>query len=413
MMSRFSLRDRGALREFYRVQLLEDCVPFWLEHSLDRSFGGYLTMLERDGSPYGTGKYLWPQGREAYMFAKLCNAVEPRVEWLEASRLGVEFLARFALDEDGHAYTKLTREGEPLYSRPAEIFAEAFVVLAFAEYAKASGREEYLHKAERLYWSIVERLQSGELDVQPGVRRAVYREHAPGMILINTTQELRALRDDPRYTELIRGWVHEELYTFARDEQQAMFERVLADGGVDLSEPEGRSVTPGHCLESAWFCLREGVHLQDRGIVERSCRIMEWTMRRGWDPVHGGLFNFVDFAGKPPGHQDEDWGESQDWDAKLFWPHAEGLYALLLAYDQTGDEALMSWYERLHYWSFKYFPDPRYGEWYGYLRRDGSVSQTLKGCVKGFFHIPRAFLNCYLLLSEPPGSGEPAPSGGR
>jgi N-acylglucosamine 2-epimerase len=400
MSGRLSVRDRAALREFYRAKLLENCVPFWLEHSLDRRYGGYLTMLERDGSPYGSGKYLWPQGREAYMFAKLYNAVEPRPEWLEAARLGVEFLARFALDEHGRAYAKLTREGAPLYSRPGEIFAESFVVLAFAQYALATGQEEYLQQAEGLYWSIVERLQSGELGSVPGVRTAVYREHAPGMILINTTQELRAVREDPRYSELIRGWVHDELYTFARDEHEAMFERVLLNDSVDLSEPEGRSITPGHCLESCWFCLREGLHLRDREIVERSCRIVEWAMRLGWDPVYGGLYNFVDFAGKPPGHQDEDWGESQDWDAKLFWPHAEGLYALLLAYDQTGEGTFMDWYERLHHWSFKYFPDPQYGEWFGYLRRDGSVSQTLKGCVKGFFHIPRAFLNCYLLLSD-------------
>jgi N-acylglucosamine 2-epimerase len=399
MSGRLTSRDRAALREFYRGQLLEDCVPFWLEHSLDRRYGGYLTMLERDGSPYGTGKYLWPQGREAYMFAKLYNTVDKNAQWLEASRLGVEFLARFALDENGRAYTKLTRAGAPLYSRPGEIFAESFVVLAFAEFAKAAGQEEYLERAENLYWSILTRLQSGELDDAPGVYTPVYREHAPTMILINTTQELRAVRDDPRYSELIRRWVHDELYTFARDEQQAMFERVLLRGGVDLSEPEGRSVTPGHCLESCWFCLREGVHLQDREIIERSCLIMEWTMRLGWDPVYGGLYNFVDFAGKPPGHQDEDWGESQDWDAKLFWPHAEALYALLLAFEHTGDETCWSWYEKLHHWSFKYFSDPEHGEWFGYLRRDGSVSQTLKGCVKGFFHIPRAFLNCYLLLS--------------
>lgn len=400
MSGRLALRDRAALREFYRVQLLEDCVPFWLEHSLDRRCGGYLTMLEHDGSPYGTGKYIWPQAREAYMFAKLYNAVEPKAEWLEAARLGVEFLGSFALDEHGRAYTKLTREGAPLYSRPGEIYAESFVVLAFAEFAKAAGREEYLERAERLYWSIVKRLQSGELDAAPGVRSPVYREHAPGMIMINTTQELRALRDDPRYGELLRKWVHDELYTFARDEHEAMFERVRLDGSVDLEEPEGRSITPGHCLESAWFCLREGVHLQDRGIIDRACRVIHWTLRSGWDPVFGGLYNFVDYLGKPPGHQDEDWGESQDWDAKLFWPHAEALYALLLACEHSREESLWQWYEKLHHWSFKYFPDPEHGEWFGYLRRDGSVSQTLKGCVKGFFHLPRALLNCYLLLSE-------------
>lgn len=81
---------------FYRTQLLDDCTPFWLE----------------------------------------------------ASRSGVEFLGKYALDGSGRAYYKVTREGVPVYSRPWQIFAESFVVLAYAEYSKASGTDEYLKKGE-------------------------------------------------------------------------------------------------------------------------------------------------------------------------------------------------------------------------------------------------------------------------
>jgi len=395
-----NVRDLAELHGFYWDQLLEDCVPFWMEHSLDREYGGYLSILDRDGSPYGTGKYVWPQARQTYMLAKLYNAVERRSEWLDASRLGVEFVAQHALDKDGRAYYKLARDGTPLYSRPGEIFPESFIVLAMAEYAKASGDDEYLRQAQKLFWRIIELLTSGELDTHGSVKTPLYREHAPGMIMINTTQELRAVEDDPRYSELIRGWVEDELHVFARDEQQAMFERVGLDGAPVLSEPEGRSITPGHCLESCWFCLEEGLRLDDSQIVERACQIMDWTMKLGWDATYGGMFNFIDYEGKPPGHHDEDWGEDQDWDAKLFWVHSEALYALLLAYTASGDERFMDWYERVHHWAFKHFPDPEHGEWFGYLRRDGSVSQTLKGCMKGFFHLPRALMKCMLLLER-------------
>jgi N-acylglucosamine 2-epimerase len=35
-------------------------------------------------------------------------------------------------------------------------------------------------------------------------------------------------------------------------------------------------------------------------------------------------------------------------------------------------------------------PDRKYGEWYGYLHRDGTVAQPAKGNLfKGPFHIPR------------------------
>ena len=41
-------------------------------------------------------------------------------------------------------------------------------------------------------------------------------------------------------------------------------------------------------------------------------------------------------------------------------------------------------------WTYKRMPDKKYGEWYGYLHRDGTVAQPAKGNLfKGPFHIPR------------------------
>jgi N-acylglucosamine 2-epimerase len=392
--------DPGRLPQlaaFYREQLLDDCTPFWLKHSLDRQYGGYITMLERDGTPYGTGKYIWTQAREAYQFAKLYNLIEGNPEWLEASRSGVEFLDKYALDDNGRGYYKVTREGAPLYSRPWQLFADCFLILAYAEFARASGEEKWLDKAKRLYWGILDRFESEDGGKPPHVHRSCYQEHAPLMILINTTQELRAIENDTHYSEAIQTWIQKELYTFAVDEHETMFERVGLDGQPVLGEPEGRSVTPGHCLEACWFCLREGAYRGDERIIRRACQIMEWSMRLGWDTAYGGIYNFVDAKGRPPGHQDEGWGEDQDWDAKIFWVHSEALCALLLAYAATRKKKYFDLYRQVHEWSFAHFPDPEYGEWFGYLRRDGSISQTLKGGVKGFFHIPRALLNCFLI----------------
>ena len=36
--------------EVYRQTLLENVIPFWLRHGLDREHGGILTCLDRDGS---------------------------------------------------------------------------------------------------------------------------------------------------------------------------------------------------------------------------------------------------------------------------------------------------------------------------------------------------------------------------
>ena len=49
----------------------------------------------------------------------------------------------------------------------------------------------------------------------------------------------------------------------------------------------------------------------------------------------------------------------------------------------------------------RHFADPEYGEWYGYLHRDGRVSTSLKGNLwKSFFHHPRMQWTCWQLLED-------------
>jgi N-acylglucosamine 2-epimerase len=78
---------------------------------------------------------------------------------------------------------------------------------------------------------------------------------------------------------------------------------------------------------------------------------------------------------------------------KLWWPHTEAIYALVLAHTLTGEERWLRWLDRVDAYSFARFVDPKHGEWYGYLDRRGEVALPVKGgSYKGFFHVPRALL---------------------
>ena len=55
---------------------MDSVLPFWLEHSQDKTYGGYFSCLDRDGSVYDTDKFIWLQGREVWLFSMLCNKVE-------------------------------------------------------------------------------------------------------------------------------------------------------------------------------------------------------------------------------------------------------------------------------------------------------------------------------------------------
>jgi N-acylglucosamine 2-epimerase len=77
-------------------------------------------------------------------------------------------------------------------------------------------------------------------------------------------------------------------------------------------------------------------------------------------------------------------------DMKFWWPHCEAIIATLLAWKLTGNSRYAEMHAQVHDWSFAHFPDREYGEWFGYLHRDGTPSQRAKGNLfKGPFHLPR------------------------
>ena len=85
-------------------ELFERVIPFWERHSLDSTYGGYFNCLDEDGSVYDTTKHIWLQGRQAWMFAKLYETVQPEQSWLDIARLGIDFLRNHAITENHRVY---------------------------------------------------------------------------------------------------------------------------------------------------------------------------------------------------------------------------------------------------------------------------------------------------------------------
>jgi len=81
--------------------------------------------------------------------------------------------------------------------------------------------------------------------------------------------------------------------------------------------------------------------------------------------------------------------------------HLEALVCMAKGYAYTGNEKCKVWFEKLDAYTFTRFSDPTYGEWYGYLNRQGEPLLTLKGGKwKGCFHVPRALLKVYQAIEQ-------------
>ena len=104
----------GELKDFYRAQLLDNIVPFWVAHCRDLECGGYVSCVDRDGSVYEwTKDCMWNSGRIIWTFSHLYNELQKNAEWLEVARHGAEFALKHGFGPDGRMYYSLTRDGRP------------------------------------------------------------------------------------------------------------------------------------------------------------------------------------------------------------------------------------------------------------------------------------------------------------
>ncbi|HEX6926690.1 MAG TPA: AGE family epimerase/isomerase [Longimicrobiaceae bacterium] len=380
------------LADLYRDTLLTDCIPFWLRHGVDYEHGGIMTALDRDGTVIDTDKGIWQQGRFAWMMATLYSEVEPREEWLVQARRTLDFLEARGFDDDGQMFFLVTREGRPLRKR-RYVFSEAFAAAAFAAYARAAGDEAAASRAREIFGSFLRYTTTpGLLEPKVDPRVRPMRGIGVPMITINLAQVIRETIGDPRCEAEIDRCIEEIRRYHVKPELEVVMESVGPTGEL-IDHFDGRTLNPGHAIEAAWFILHEAkLRGRDPELIRLGTQMLDWMWERGWDDEYGGLFYYRDLRGLPV---QEYWH-----DMKFWWPHCEATIATLLAYQLTGEERYARWHRLVHDWSFAHFPDPEYGEWYGYLHRDGSLSVRLKGNVwKGPFHLPRMLLYCWKALA--------------
>ena len=380
------------LSTFYKNQLLNNTLPFWFPRCIDQEYGGYLLMRDRYGSLIDDDKAVWIQGRAAWLLSTLYNTMEPKQEWLDGAKSGIDFLNKNCFDADGQMFFHVTRDGKPIRKR-RYYFSETFATIANAAYARASGDEAAAEKARFLFGKCI------EYATTPGLLPSKFTGTRPAkgigvpMIMINTAQQLRETIGDTRCDEWIMKWITEIKNDFVKDDIECVMEQVAPDGSI-IDHIDGRTLNPGHAIEGAWFILHEAKYRNnDPELIALGCKMLDYMWERGWDKEHGGILYFKDVYDKPV---QEYWQ-----DMKFWWPHNEVIIATLLAYTLTGDEKYGRWHKMVHDYAYAKFHDREHGEWYGYLHRDGTIAQTAKGNLfKGPFHLPRQEWYCAQLLKE-------------
>ena len=156
--------DMKEYLSFFKQELTDNLLSFWMPRCLDQENGGYLNCFTNDGSRLvSTDKYTWSQGRFLWMFSKLSMmkstmfSQEQRQTFLQYAENGKNFLLEHVLlgPEDYRCIFLMDAEGKPKHVGDHEgydlsISADCFVVMGFAAYALAAKDEAAWEFAKRL-----------------------------------------------------------------------------------------------------------------------------------------------------------------------------------------------------------------------------------------------------------------------
>ena len=382
------------LRAFLHDHLVNAVIPFWVRHAVDED-GGINTCIRDDGILVNREKLLWSQWRAVWVYSKLFNQIEKNTAWLDLAKHVYEFARSHGWDDDvGGWRMRLAHDGSVLEGYTS-VYVDAFAIYGLTEFAKATGWDEPLALARKTAEHVLPRLAMphdqiphAPYPIPPGAR-----VHGIPMIFSLVLWELALATDEARYRDVAVEMINDIRDHFYRPGRNMLLERIAADNR-EYPPPPGTAVVPGHVIEDMWFVIHIARDLGDNARSSEACRLMLRHLELGWDDEYGGIRLAIDADGR----DEVGWNVP---DSKIWWPHTEALYGMLLGYEHTRDMAFLDWYQKVHDYSFSHYPVPEHGEWTQNLERDGRpMDKVVCLPVKDPFHLPRALIYCLEVLDR-------------
>lgn len=363
------------LKTEVQEELVSNILPFWMNRMTDETNGGFYGRIT------GTGTLMPEAEKGAVLNARILWTFSSayrllgKEEYLAtATRAKRTVIDRFYDKEHGGIYWSLDCKSRPLDTKK-QIYALGFAIYGLSEYYRATGDEEALDYAVRLFESIE---QHSFDPVKNGYCEALTREwgEIADMRLSDKDENERKTMNthlhilEP-YTNLFRVWKDERLEKQLRNLIGIFTDKILNQqtGHLELFFNDDwaskyRIVSYGHDIEASWLLHEAALALGDKDVLARVEPLVEYIAAaadEGLTP--DGAMIYESFPGKAITDTDLHW-----------WVQAENVVGHINLYQYFGDGVALQ--KALRCWEFikQHLIDRKDGEWHWSVRTDGTVN---------------------------------------
>ena len=138
---------QNSLTEEVREQIL----GFWMKHAVDEKNGGFIGYMASDGAvSEDADKGLVLNARILWSFSSAYRTYK-EAPYLEMAERALDALREHFHDQEhGGLYWMVDKDGQPVQTKK-QVYGQAFVIYALAEYVRATGKQDVLPWAEEIY----------------------------------------------------------------------------------------------------------------------------------------------------------------------------------------------------------------------------------------------------------------------
>ena len=367
----------NTLRKEVTEELEGNILPFWMNKMTDRERGGFYGRISGEDvlmpdEPKGAilnARILWTFSA-AYRLLK-------KPKYLATATRAKRYLLDFFYDKQfGGIYWSVDCEGNPLDTKK-QIYALGFAIYGLSEYARATGDEEALEYAIRLF----EVIEKYSFDAEKnGYVEALTRDWQPiaDMRLSDKDENEKKTMNthlhilEP-YANLYRVWKDGRLKTQLKNLIELFVTKILDTQTYHLNlffEDDWTNkyhlISYGHDIEASWLIHEAALVLGDETVLKQIEPVIVRIARAADEGLNAdGSMTYERFSDKGETDRELHW-----------WVQAENVVGHLNLYQHFGDEEALS--TALRCWQFikDKLIDRENGEWYWSRFADGSINRN-------------------------------------